>query len=320
MDTIKTYLDNIFAAFPQNEKLWKLKNEMQADMIEKYQELKNEGKSEHEAVGSVIANFGSIEEIIGELGIEKNETITSDERILISNEKAKEYLSEIKKSSIWIGAGVWLILIGVSITNFLSNNSFGFAWAKLDAFGALIFFSFIAVAVIFFIVNGIRMGKYEDYVAKGVRLDFRTQTEITNQSERFNTRYTIHIAGGVAMILLGVGSFTIIDEFRFENMATTIFLMIIGFAVFLFITAGMIKGAYDLLLTKGEHKNKAGFNKAGKIIGTLACVYWPMATIVYLIWSFVGEAWTISWLVWPVSGILFGAIAGGVGAWYSQEK
>jgi|GEM_PF-247120 len=60
MDVIKTYLDNVFAAFPQTEKLRALKGEMLAGMEEKYHALKNEGKSENEAIGGVIANFGRV--------------------------------------------------------------------------------------------------------------------------------------------------------------------------------------------------------------------------------------------------------------------
>ena len=35
MNTIKTYLDNVFAAFPQTENVQALKRDMQADMEEK---------------------------------------------------------------------------------------------------------------------------------------------------------------------------------------------------------------------------------------------------------------------------------------------
>lgn len=51
---------------------------------EKYNELKNDGKSENEAIGIVISEFGNIEELIEELGIEERKdaalkTITREE-------------------------------------------------------------------------------------------------------------------------------------------------------------------------------------------------------------------------------------------------
>jgi len=98
MDTIKTYLDNIFAAFPQTARVLAIKREMLAGMEEKYLELKREGKSENEAVGSVISNFGSIDEIVTELGIEPT-TDDTTEGLPVSREQAIEYLDQMKKSA-----------------------------------------------------------------------------------------------------------------------------------------------------------------------------------------------------------------------------
>ncbi|MBQ8623141.1 MAG: helix-turn-helix transcriptional regulator [Oscillospiraceae bacterium] len=33
--------------------------------------------------------------------------------------------------------------------------------------------------------------------------------------------------------------------------------------------------------------------------------YWSLVTAIYLIWSFVGDAWDISWLIWPLSPLLY---------------
>ena len=73
METIKTYLDNVFAAYPQTNEVQNLKRDMLANMEEKYTMLRQSGKSEHEAAYSVIANFGNIQEITAELG--QNEAI-----------------------------------------------------------------------------------------------------------------------------------------------------------------------------------------------------------------------------------------------------
>ena len=40
-------------------------------MEDKYTELKNEGKSENEAVGTVIAEFGNLDELAEDLGIKQ---------------------------------------------------------------------------------------------------------------------------------------------------------------------------------------------------------------------------------------------------------
>ncbi|MFB9276189.1 permease prefix domain 1-containing protein [Cohnella cellulosilytica] len=60
----------MFAGLPRNPELMRLKQELLTGMEEKYLELKREGKSENEAIGIVISEFGNIEELTAELGID----------------------------------------------------------------------------------------------------------------------------------------------------------------------------------------------------------------------------------------------------------
>ena len=86
---------------------------MLANMEEKYAMLRLSGKSEHEATYSVIADFGNIEEITAELGLDiKNRAL--DGSIYLSLDEAQSYIAKSKKSGIWIDLGVWLIIAGAS--------------------------------------------------------------------------------------------------------------------------------------------------------------------------------------------------------------
>lgn len=72
METIKTYINNLFANLPNKNYVRKAKEELLAMMEDKYNEEKAVGKSENEAVGVVISEFGNIDELCKELGIEQN--------------------------------------------------------------------------------------------------------------------------------------------------------------------------------------------------------------------------------------------------------
>ena len=71
MDTIREYIESMFRNLPQTGKVLKAKQELLSMMEDKYEELKNEGKSENEAVGTVIREFGNLEELATELGIDE---------------------------------------------------------------------------------------------------------------------------------------------------------------------------------------------------------------------------------------------------------
>jgi len=294
---IKTYLDNVFAGFAQTEQVRTLKAEMLASMEEKYHALVDGGKSEHEAAYSVIADFGSIDEIVAELGLEaKQAEGKEDDTLSLTREEAKAYLSQTRKSGIFIGLGVWLILCGVAAFFF-------------SGFFAL--FAAIALAMPLLIINGLKFEQYEIYEKKVIRLDAVTKMEMEQRRAKFIKRFALQISCGVAFILLAVGLFLWSDIAA----GLEIMLIMIGFAIFLLVPTGMLFSAYDILLNIGDYANKGKSGKYTRIIGTIATIYWPIVAVGYLLWSFLGNAWHISWIVWPAAGGIFGAIAGGLATW-----
>jgi len=296
MEAIKTYLDNVFAAYPQSNEVQALKRDMLANMEEKYIMLRQGGKSEHEAAYSVIADFGNIEEITAELGLDiKSGEV--EEAIFLTWNDVQTYLTKAKQSGIWIGLGVWLIIAGVSSVVLLDN--------------VFILFVTVAIAVTMFIVNGNKMSPYASYEEISLRLDSNTREKIETERARFMPSCTAMVAGGIALILLVVGAVTVID------FPIPLFLNIVGFSVFLFIIAGSYSSAFDILLGKGDYSNKEAVKKSGRIVGTLAAVYWPVATAIALWQLFIGNAYF--WVVWPVAGVLFGGICGGIAVWYGTK-
>ena len=63
METIRNYLNTMFAGLPDTPEVRKAYIELGAMMEDKYTELIDEGLSENEAVGTVISEFGNLEEL-----------------------------------------------------------------------------------------------------------------------------------------------------------------------------------------------------------------------------------------------------------------
>lgn len=300
MDVIKTYLDNVFAAYPQTNEVQSLRQDMLANMEEKYSALRQSGKSEHEAAYSVIADFGNIEEITTELGLGQD----AEENVILSLDEAEAYLEDSKKSGITIGLGVWLIIAGVS--SFAANT------ALLSTNGMLIMFSSIAVAVVMFIVNSNKMSAYGSFEEQSIRLDSNTRAKIDSLRSRIRQHHTIYLCVGIVVILFSVMLMT--GEVASIDLSPALFLVMIGFSVFLFIKSSSYKSAFDILLGEGEYANKKAVKKSGQIIGTIAAVYWPVVTAIGLWQLFAGNG--NFWVVWPVGGVLFGGICGGIAVWF----
>lgn len=67
-------------------------------------------------------------------------------------------------------------------------------------------------------------------------------------------------------------------------------------------------------LTKTDADGYATGDERHSIVGVVAAFYWPLVVAIFLAWSFIGSAWGISWVVWPIAAVLFGALASGLGA------
>ena len=70
METIRIYLENMFSRLPKTPQIIRLENDMLRTMEDKYEELKSQGKSENEAIGIVISEFGNIDELLAELDLQ----------------------------------------------------------------------------------------------------------------------------------------------------------------------------------------------------------------------------------------------------------
>ena len=93
------------------------------------------------------------------------------------------------------------------------------------------------------------------------------------------------------------------------------FMMVAGLAAILVLTAigvmmivrvSIVQGSYQMLLEEQEYTRE---NKANnKHSGYISAAYWCLVAAAYLAWSFIGNAWKDSWIIWPVAGVAFGAV------------
>lgn len=313
METIKNYLDNLFAGMIKTAEITKLKEDLLANMEDKYIELKEKGKSENEAIGIVISEFGNIDELVRELNIDSTASYT-EALPHITREEADSILHSKKIFGNTIAFGVWLCIMAPAVFVILSS---GYAYNdnRMYYIPLFPFFIMIAIAVALFIFSGLQLDKYE-YLKKPFYLDISTIEFIKIRKEAFHTTYTVQIILGVMLCILSplmlIGITSISSSERFGSFGIFVLLTMVAIAVFLFIHTGCIMDSYKELLQEAEFSKKA--KKGNKIVDVVASIIWPIVTAGYLIVSFVTGDWHITWIVFPVVGILFGAFAAVVNA------
>ena len=316
MEAIKSYLENMFLHLPKTAEVMRAKEELAQMMEDKYSQLRSEGRTDNEAVGQVISEFGNLEELAETLGIpqEVRDLVADTKDIALSDAEVERYLQVSKETGKRIALGVGLILLGVANLIFLNALAErGYVAEKIaQAAGVGGLLLMIALAVYIFIMAGVKSGKYENLETTIVKIDPYLHDRIVQMKEDYRPDFARRIAGGVGLILLSVVALVTVailevgGEFA-VMLLVCVLLLAIGSAVGLFISAGSEMEAYDKLLNEGDYtkQHKAENSFAGKISGP----YWLLAVVIYLTWSFITNDWGSTWIVWPIAGVLFALIS-----------
>ena len=312
METIKAYLETMFQNLPNLPQVQKAKYELGQMMEDKYQELKDEGKSENEAVAIVISEFGNLDELSEELGIDVvvNEEAVNARRL--SFEEAKQYIRDRIHVGYKIALGVLLCIMapcGCMILDSYENE-------VLEAIGELILFFMVAVAVGLFVFSNMSMGKWKFLRQQSCSIDFVTAEYVNNEKENFRITNALMVTIGVVLCVFCVIPEIIFDDLvgvkYLEGYGESLMYLCISIGVFLFIVAAERKNAYDTLLklnTKGTVGAQFVPGQKGQVcyrskkIEALMSVYWPTITCLYLCWSFLSFEWNMTWIIWPLAAI-----------------
>ena len=354
MDIILNYLDSMFTRLPDTEAVRKAKREMASMMEDKYTELLSEGKSENEAIGTVIAEFGNIEELAGELELdEEDDTAAGNETAFaldskasgaadpvceenpaygakasdagqrtdgdvgiifvgreVSMEECRAYLHRISVSARGIAFGVAMVILSVV---FPVCGEIMFGTEAGEAVGAVIMFVMIAGAVALFIIHGSAISRF-DYLKKEQFVLHKTTAKTLEQlQEKEQPGFIRKITLGVVLCILSVVPAVLSEAMLDLQQGWDIcfLLVMVAAGVYLFITAGVNYGAYNVLLQKGDYKakRKNRMSREARKEEKVGAVYWPVVLAIYLAYSLITSDWGRSWIIWPVAAVLFEAVA-----------
>jgi len=313
MDTITNYLDNMFSNLPKSNQMLKIKNELLLNMEDKYNELKSNGKSENEAIGIVISEFGNIDELISELGIlHENEGIILP---TVTEEEAENFMAEKKRSGLLIGIGVFLCIMGAAllilITQLIDDGIIGKGLSTnvTDILGIIVLFILVVPAVALFIYSGMKLEKYK-YLEGGFDLPTHVRAFLQKENTAFAATHNLSVIIGVCLLLISPVALFVTNVFG-ESGSTygvVILLMIVAIAVFDLIFFGCIKESFSILLQIGDFAKEK--KEENKVIEAVAAIVWPLAVCIFLISGLVFHQWHINWIVFPITGILFGMFCG----------
>ncbi|MCR5700584.1 MAG: permease prefix domain 1-containing protein [Lachnospiraceae bacterium] len=336
METIKNYLDNMFANLPDTSSVKRAKDELYQMMEDKYNELISEGMSDNAAVGTVISEFGNLDEIAQELGIESVvESPNEEGRRTVSFEEVKEFLDDSKKRAFRVALGVALCIMSVSaciIPDAITENPL------VRELGVSMMFIMIAVGVILFIYTGAIMKKWDFIEKQACSMDMATVDFVKEAEAAYAPKHALLLAIGVALCIISVVPASIFDEIddiitgpvRVDDLGGVCLFVFVAIGVFFIVYSGVIKGSFEELFKgiarkteKVENESveeekgsgnvyvddeRSGLTYVSSTAETIMEVFWPTVTCIYMCWSFLTFDWFITWIIWPIAAVLHVAL------------
>ena len=227
--------------------------------------------------------------------------------------EANDYMEQRKDASVKIAIATFLCILSVIPLLLLGAvselTSIPISENVAVGVGVVAIFPMVAIAVIMFIRVGFKNAPYEFLEKEPFETEYGVTGLARDRQKSYRSVYVkYNYIGACTCVLSPVpllcGAFT-------ENELLTVILLcvtmlIAGIGAMFFIVAGVRWASMQKLLKEGEFSDKGKRkSKSNEVTGT---AYWLIATAIYIGWSFLTDDWHITWVIWPIAGILFGVV------------
>lgn len=245
-----------------------------------------------------------------------SKTIVPDSSPLrtVTLEEADEFLSLQEKRASVTALGVSLCIISPALLIFFSGfEKFGERFETLGvAAGLTALFVLVAVAVFLFITSHSKNQKYEFLEKEAFETAYGVTGMVKEKQKNYSQTHAVRLSFGVMLCILSVVPLVTLSII-FDGMdylitaAVSLLLLIVSAGVNLIVRTAIIEGGFQQLLQENEYTLKAKKDKA--YLAPFESIYWTIVLAGYLAWSFISNRWGMTWIVWPIAGVLFGVLS-----------
>ena len=247
-----------------------------------------------------------------EVNYERGSSDSSVRRV--SMEEATEYIDLRKQYLPKIGLGVFLCITSPVILLFLAGLQASglcrISEGACVAIGLIVLFAQVGTAVFLFITKGGKLSKFDYLEREAFETEYGVDGMAKERLAENEGNNTKALATGVLMCVLGavpliVCSVLGMSQLVIESMVCLL-LLLVGCAVYLFISVCGVYGSYKIILQSGDYTRER--KRKNVKLEPLTGIYWLLIVVIYLGISFVTNRWDRTWIIWAVSGVLFALI------------
>ena len=236
----------------------------------------------------------------------------AEDATFVSMEEASAFLSYKAESAPRIALGVLLCILSPIALILLggAQESGRLAITEMQAamIGLIVLLLMVAGAVLLFVLTGMRGGKFEYLEKNALDTAYGVSGMVRERMQREESDHTRSIAVGVVLcVLAAIPLFVLLlwrgeDEF-YGVLGVSAILTLAGIGVHILVKASIPWEGYRMLLEEGDYtRDRKRTNRQ------YAGIYWCIVTAAYLAVSCLTSRWDMTWIIWPVAAVLFGAV------------
>ena len=242
-------------------------------------------------------------------------------KLSVSLETATEYLDAIARTSRPTAGAITLFILGpallVSLATY-SEDALYFDPMRIspDAMGIAgicIMMLFIAAGVGLLILQDMKLARFKQFKEASLELQYGVEAAVRRRAESTESLRYVQQAAGVCLTILSAIPFLIASYYGTGlTFALGFFVaaILVSLGVYLLVYSGILRDGYRVLLQEGdfshdEKSNKRDSKSAALKYRPIARAYFGTITLLYVGYSFITKDWKSSWIIWPVSALLY---------------
>ena len=227
-------------------------------------------------------------------------------------EEANAFLVHNEKAASRVSTGVMLCILSPVIMIVMTGLA-GAEKIPMDetfaGIGGLVVLLIMVAAAVGLFLKTMMSGKPFEYLENtNIDTEYGVSGMVREKMTAYAERHSRLLVIGIMLCVVAAIPLLMMEFMKYSNntdlypiIGVVVLLTMVAVGVRLIVLTCMRQGGFDRLLEEGD------YTRLNKLAGKYDGVYWAIATAVYLIWSFITQRWDLTWIVWPVAGVLFAA-------------